>query len=394
MNYILFDDASRNNLLPIVFTRPVADIRIGILTLREKWEKYLNCKTSTLTEEYLSKKYPTLLEKNNFLINGSIFPSAELIDELHNLKPNQTLKAGDCVIGYNINKEDFENTVDDTTPYEEIELKSPYTKLSNVWEIFAFNGNEIISDFELITKNRKSAVVPTTNKVAGNHPIFIEEGARVEFSILNATDGPIYIGKDAEVMEGCLIRGPFALCESSILKMGAKVYSNSTIGPHSKAGGELNNVVFLGYSNKAHEGFLGNSVIGEWCNIGADTNTSNLKNTYEEIKLWNYPLQSFASTGLQFCGLIMGDHTKCGINTMFNTGTVVGVNANVFGAGFQRNFIPSFSWGGVNGISTYDIKKAIHVAERVYERRNLIFSDIDKDILNHVFNMTYKNRML
>jgi UDP-N-acetylglucosamine diphosphorylase/glucosamine-1-phosphate N-acetyltransferase len=394
MNYILFDDASRNNLLPIVFTRPVADIRIGILTLREKWEKYLDCKTSTLTEEYLSKKYPCILESNNFLINSSIFRTKELIKEIHALKPNQALKSGDCIIAYNINKEDFENNVDDAATNEEIDLQTSYIKLNNVWEIFAFNGNEIISDFELITRDRKSEAIPASNKVAGNHPIFIEEGARIEFSILNASEGPIYIGKDTEVMEGCLIRGPFALCEGSILKMGAKVYSNTTIGPFSKAGGELNNVVFLGYSNKAHDGFLGNSVIGEWCNIGADTNTSNLKNTYEEVKLWNYPLQTFVNTGLQFCGLIMGDHTKCGINTMFNTGTVVGVNANVFGAGFQRNFIPSFSWGGVNGISTYDIKKATHVATSVYARRMLEFSDIDKEILNHVFNLTYKNRML
>ena len=224
--------------------------------------------------------------------------------------------------------------------------------------------------------------------------IFIEEGAKVEFSILNATEGPIYIGKDAEIMEGCLVKGPFALCENAILKMGAKIYGGTTIGPFSKVGGEINNVVILGYSNKAHDGFLGNSVIGEWCNLGADTNTSNLKNTYEDVKLWNYPLQTFINTGLQFCGLIMGDHSKCGINTMFNTGTVVGVNANVFGSGFQRNFIPSFSWGGVSGISTYDIKKAIIVAQRVYERRNLVFNDTEKDILKHVFNLTYKNRML
>ncbi len=278
--------------------------------------------------------------------------------------------------------------------YEEIESKSLHTKLNNVWDIFVLNGQEIIADFEMLTKGRKSAVISDTNKIVGNQQIFIEEGAKIEFSILNATEGPIYIGKDAEIMEGCLVRGPFALCENAMLKMGAKIYGGTTIGPYSKVGGEINNVVILGYSNKAHEGFLGNSVIGEWCNIGADTNTSNLKNTYEEVKLWNYPLQTFVSTGLQFCGLIMGDHSKCGINTMFNTGTVVGVNANVFGSGFQRNFIPSFSWGGVSGISTYDIKKAVIVAQRVYERRDLTFSDTEKDILKHVFNLTYKNRML
>jgi len=395
MNYILFDDASRNNLLPLAFTRPVADIRVGILTIREKWEKYLNCSTSSLTEEYLSEKFPTVIKSNNYLINSSIFPNKQIIDEIHTLKPNQALSAGDYVIAYNIKEEDFANIGDDSLAnYEEIESKSLHTKLNNVWDIFVLNGQEIIADFEMLTKGRKSAVISDTNKIVGNQQIFIEEGAKIEFSILNATEGPIYIGKDAEIMEGCLVRGPFALCENAMLKMGAKIYGGTTIGPYSKVGGEINNVVILGYSNKAHEGFLGNSVIGEWCNIGADTNTSNLKNTYEEVKLWNYPLQTFVSTGLQFCGLIMGDHSKCGINTMFNTGTVVGVNANVFGSGFQRNFIPSFSWGGVSGISTYDIKKAVIVAQRVYERRDLTFSDTEKDILKHVFNLTYKNRML
>lgn len=395
MNYILFDDASRNNLLPLSFTRPVADIRVGILTIREKWEKYMNCKTSSLTEAYLSEKFPIIIKSDNFLINSSIFPNQQIIDEIHVLKPNQALSAGDYIIAYNIKEEDFENIGDDSlSNYQEIKSKVNHTKLNNVWDVFTLNGQEIIADLEILTKGRKSTEISNTNKIAGQHQIFVEDGAKIEFSILNATEGPIYIGKDAEIMEGCMLRGPLALCDHSIVKMGAKVYGGTTIGPFSKVGGEINNVVILGYSNKAHEGFLGNSVIGEWCNLGADTNTSNLKNTYEEVKLWNYPLQTFVNTGLQFCGLIMGDHSKCGINTMFNTGTVVGVNANVFGSGFQRNFIPSFSWGGVNGISTYDIKKAVIVAQRVYERRNLAFNDTEKDILNHVFNLTYKNRML
>ncbi|MFZ4741531.1 MAG: GlmU family protein [Bacteroidales bacterium] len=395
MNYILFDDASRNNLLPLSFTRPIADIRVGILTIREKWERYLNSKTSSLTEEYLSEKFPIAIKSNNYLINSSVFPNKQIIEEIHALKPNQALSTGDYIIAYNIKEEDFENIGDDSLAnYEEIVLKSQHTKLNNTWDVFMLNGEEIAKDFELITKDKKSVAISTTNKTAGEHQIFIEEGAKVEFSILNATEGPIYIGKDAEIMEGCLIKGPFAMCENAILKMGAKIYGGTTIGPFSKVGGEINNVVILGYSNKAHDGFLGNSVIGEWCNLGADTNTSNLKNTYEDVKLWNYPLQTFVNTGLQFCGLIMGDHSKCGINTMFNTGTVVGVNANVFGSGFQRNFIPSFSWGGVSGISTYDIKKAIIVAQRVYERRNLVFNETEKDILKNVFNLTYKNRML
>ncbi len=394
MNYILFDDSSRNNLLPLVFTRPIADLRVGILTIREKWEKHLNCKTSSLTEIYLSKKFPVVLKSNNYLINSSVFPNKQIVDEIHTLKPNQALSAGDYVIAYNINEEDFKNISDDSLAnYEEIESESSHTKLNNVWDIFVLNEQEIKTDFEILTKGRKSADISETNKITGKHQIFIEEGTKIEFSILNATGGHIYIGKNAEIMEGCLIRGPFALCENAVLKMGAKIYGNTTVGPYSKVGGEINNSVILGYSNKAHDGFLGNSVIGEWCNLGADTNTSNLKNNYEEVKLWNYPLQTFVNTGLQFCGLIMGDHSKCGINTMFNTGSVVGINANVFGAGFQRNFIPSFSWGG-SGTFIYDIEKAIIVAERVYERRNLTFTDTEKDILKHIFNLTYKNRML
>jgi len=394
MNYILFDDASRNNLLPLVFIRPVADLRVGILTIREKWEKHLNCKTSSLTEDYLSIKYPLNLEKDNFLINSSIIPSPELIDEIHQLKPNQALSGGEYVIAYNIPGENFETMSEDSTSnYDEVESKAVHKKLNNTWDIFSMNAEEIKSDYDIITKGRKSAEISETNRIAGQGNIFVEEGAKVEFAIINANDGPVYIGKNAEIMEGSVIRGPFALCENSVVKMAAKIYGATTIGPFSKVGGELNNVVILGYSNKAHDGFLGNSVIGEWCNLGADTNTSNLKNTYEEVKLWNYPLETFVNTGLQFCGLIMGDHSKCGINTMFNTGTVVGVNSNIFGSGFQRNFLPSFSWGGVSGISTYDYKKAVLVAKRMYERRNMIFDETEQQILKFVFNNTYKNRM-
>lgn len=395
MNYILFDDSSRNNLLPLVFIRPVADIRIGIFTIREKWEKFIGTQISTLTEGYLNEKFPLKLENENYLINGSIIPNNTLIDEIHSLKPNQALIHNDYVIAYNISREDFELLNDDSNNiYKEIESQTLHTKINNTWDIFTFNSHEIISDFNLLTKGRKSAKLSDTNKVLDNANIFIEEGAKIEFSVLNASEGPIYIGKDSEIMEGSLIRGPFVLGNNSVVKMGAKIYGGTTVGPYSKVGGELNNVVIFGYSNKAHDGFLGNSVIGEWCNLGADTNTSNLKNTYEEVKIWNYPLETFVNTGLQFCGLFMGDHSKCSINTMFNTGTVVGVNANIFGSGFHRNFIPSFSWCSLNSISTYDLKKAFDVAERVYERRNMIFNEQDKNIMRHVFNLTYKNRML
>jgi len=375
--------------------RPVAEIRIGILTIREKWEHYLKAKTSTLTESYLSTKFPIVKEKTNILINGSILPTPQLVKEINNLKPNQTLVTADTIIALNINEEDLDDTGDmDITGIDEIETVTEFLKINESWDIFRLNGEAIKDDFKMLTKGRKSQPISDTNRVGSSENVFIEKGAKVEFAILNASTGPIYIGKDAEVMEGSVIRGPFALCEHSTIKMAAKIYGPTTIGPWSKVGGEVNNSVIFGYSNKAHDGFLGNSVIAEWCNLGADTNNSNLKNSYDNVKLWSYPQSTFVDTGLQFCGLIMGDHSKTGINTMFNTGTVVGVNSNVFGSGFQRNFIPSFSWGGTAGFHIYDIKKAMKVATAVFARRNIDFNEMEQDIMANVFDLTARNRYL
>ncbi len=393
MNFILFDDTTRINLLPLTFTRPVADIRIGILTIREKWEKMLKAKTSAKTEKYLSVKFPLKFESglDNIWINGSFCPNTLLVEEIKILKPNQALVMLNVVIAANSgSSNDFEHFL--STDFEKVESQTNALQIKNSWDIFSKNGEEIKADFELITAGRKSQVLSATNKVIGAENIFVEIGAKVECAILNASTGPIYIGKDAEIMEGAIVRGPFALCEHSVLKLGAKIYGPTTIGPQSKVGGEVNNSVIFGYSNKAHDGFLGNSVIGEWCNLGADTNNSNLKNNYAEVKLWNYERERFALTGLTFCGLIMADHSKCGINTMFNTGTVVGVNANIFGAGFPRNFIPDFSWGGAAGFTTYKTKDAIEVATLVFERRGMIFNQTEQDILSHVFELTEKYR--
>ena len=395
MNYIMFDDQSRNNLLPLTFTRPLADIRIGILTIREKWEALLKTKTSTLTEVYLSAKYPLIKASQNILINGSFCPTKELVNEITSLKQNQALVTRDSIIALHLNAEDLDESGEmDISGIEEKMTAEKPLKVNDVWDIFSKNGEVLKEDFELITKRRKSEKISPTNKTFGDHDIFIEKGARVEFSILNSTNGPIYIGKDAEIMEGALIRGPFALCDHAVVKMGAKIYGPTTIGPYSKVGGEINNSVIFGYSNKAHDGFLGNSVIGEWCNLGADTNNSNLKNSYDDVKIWSYNQKTFIDTGLQFCGLIMGDHSKSGISTMFNTGTVVGVNVNVFGSGFQRNFISSFSWGGTSGFKIYDVKKAIKVAETMFARRGKVFDDIEKEILINLFDLTAANRNL
>jgi UDP-N-acetylglucosamine diphosphorylase/glucosamine-1-phosphate N-acetyltransferase len=396
MNYIMFDDQGRNNLLPLTFMRPIADIRIGILTIREKWETYLKSKTSSLTEAYLSPKFPIVKNDENILINGSVCPGTRLVSEIKKLKTNQALVTKETIIALHLGAQDLDESGEmDISGIEEIEMSHEPMKINETWEIFSKNGEALIKDFELLTKKRKSEKLSSTNRILGGENIFVEKGAKVEFAILNASTGPIYIGKDAEIMEGAIIRGPFALCDHAIVKMGAKIYGPTTIGPYSKVGGEINNSVIFGYSNKAHDGFLGHSVIAEWCNLGADTNNSNLKNSYDEVKLWNYPQKTFIETGLKFCGLIMGDHSKTGINTMFNTGTVVGVNVNVFGSGFQRQFIPSFSWGGnTQGFKIYDIKKATEVAEKVYARRNKVFDEKEKEILNNLFYLTAVNRNL
>jgi len=394
MNYILFDDSNRENLLPFTFTRPIAEIRVGILTIKEKWEHYLKSKVSFLAEEYLSDKYPMTKAKDNILIAGSICPNPALVEAIIKLKPGETLISEDTMIASYVSENELDGVEDiEETAQVEIVASMPYNRVNNTWDIFMLNDAELRADFELLTKGRKSAPLSNTNIVIGDD-IFVEEGVVVEAATLNSKTGPIYLAKNSEIMEGAHIRGPFALCENAIVKMSAKIYGATTIGPFSKVAGELSNVVFFGYSNKAHDGFFGSSVIGEWCNIGADSNTSNLKNTYDEVRLWNYPAQTFVNTGLQFCGTIMGDHVKCGINSMFNTGTVIGCGANVFGAGFQRNFIASFSWGGPAGMSTYKIEKAIDVAKRIHERRGLQFTTIDEQILTSVYELTHNNRKL
>jgi UDP-N-acetylglucosamine diphosphorylase/glucosamine-1-phosphate N-acetyltransferase len=388
MNYILFDGAARNQLLPFTYTRPVADIRIGILTIREKWERILGTTTSTVTEDYLSHKWPMVEMHENIMINASFLPTPKFLSQIENLKPNQAIFHEEDIVAFF----SFEDQEVDFSAFTQLELEGDAFQIAHTWDIFSKNGDALLADFELLTKNRESQPIPGSNNVIGRENIFMEVGANVEFATLNASAGPIYIGADAEIMEGCLIRGPFALCENSSVKMGAKIYGPTTVGPFSRVGGEVNNSVIFGYSNKGHDGFLGNSVLGEWCNLGADTNNSNLKNNYAEVRLWDYETEGFARTGLQFCGLMMGDHSKCGINTMFNTGTVVGVSSNIFGAGFLRNFIPSFSWGGTNGMTTYKTVKAFEVAEIAMNRRKIEFLEEDKAILEHIFEETKKWR--
>ncbi len=395
MNYILFGDQTRSHLLPFTFIRPIADIRVGILTIREKWEHFLGKKTSTLTEEYLSARYPLIKEADNVLINASVFPNMQLVEEIYKLTNNQTLVSGDVLIAHRLSEKDIENLDENLQDgVEPLQTKATVIKLSNLWDIVSLNQQAIADDFELITRGRLSQPMPGHVRVSGIENVFVEEGAIIEMAFINASEGPVYIGKNALIMDGAMLRGPLSVGEGSVVKMGAKIYPGSTIGPHSKVGGEIVETVIFGYSNKAHDGFLGHSVIGEWCNLGADSNASNLKNNYDHVRLWDYAENSFVNTGLQFCGLFMGDYSKCGINTMFNTGTVVGVNALIFGTGFMRNFIPSFSWGSVAGFTNVDIDKAVQLAQRVYARRGLVFSKTDEEILRTVYKQSFTHPLM
>jgi UDP-N-acetylglucosamine diphosphorylase/glucosamine-1-phosphate N-acetyltransferase len=395
MPVIFFDDDSRSSLLPLTFTRPVAELRVGILTIREKWNHYLSGQVNGwLTENYLASKFPVNASTENLLINGSVLPSEHLVAEIKALPVNSRLLNAGITVAFKLSGEMMEGIKSFDQIHTEKTLSSTalIQKITHPWDIFSMNDLAIKADFEQLTAGRKSQQLSATNKVIGEWPVFLEEGAKAEFSFINTTNGPVYLGKSAEVMEGCMIRGPFSLGDHAQLKMGAKIYGPTTIGPHCKVGGELNNSVLLGFSNKAHDGFLGNSVIGEWCNIGADSNNSNLKNNYSTVKMWSYKEEGFISTGLQFCGLVMGDHSKCSINTMFNTGTVVGVSANVFGTGFPPKFIPSFSWGGSEGFTTFRVEEAIGVAQRVFERRNLQFDQTEQQVFKHLFDHTTKYR--
>jgi UDP-N-acetylglucosamine diphosphorylase/glucosamine-1-phosphate N-acetyltransferase len=389
MTINLFDDAAWHTLLPLTYTRPVADLRLGILTISQKWEKHLKATAGFATADYLQAKY---LQANDaqLFINGSICPDEDLLEAIEQLQVGQALYAADVLLVYKTD----DNTVSpqlDATRYQSLPYAKSFVKIIYPEDIFKYNDAELRKDFKLLTTGRTSIQLSSTNTFLGDQ-IFAEEGAEAECSTFNSLGGPIYIGAKSQVWEGTNIRGSFALCHDSQVKMGTKIYGQTTIGPFSRVGGEINNAVIWGYSSKGHEGYLGNSVLGQWCNIGADSNNSNLKNNYAEVRLWDYNTTSFRKTGLQFCGLIMADHSKCGINTMFNTGTVAGVSANIFGAGFPRNFIPDFAWGGAQGFEVYSLNKMFETATKVFERRNLDFSQVEKDILTRIFTDTKIHR--
>lgn len=391
---ILFDEpVLRAQLLPFTYTRPVANIRCGIHTIAEKWTNYLQTSLSYLTESYLQLGFPLSITDDNLFINGALCPDAALVKILLNLPLESGLYSDNREVlavrtssqSWNFSKE---------LPLSKITYTGTFLMIRHVWDIFTNNGAQIKADFEQITAIKKSELItdPYTRCYNASN-IFIESGANIKAAILNAENGPIYIGRNATIQEGAAIQGPFAMGEGSIIAQNAKVRMNTSIGPFCKVGGEIGGSVLFGYSNKGHDGYLGNSVLGEWCNLGANTNNSNLKNDHTNVKLHSYVSGELEDTGLLFCGLFMGDYSKAGISTMFNTGTVVGVNVNVFGAGFQPKHIPSFSWGGnAEGFTEYRFQKALAVAKDTVSRREVIFNENNEKVLDEIFMQTKPQR--
>lgn len=375
MNIILFDpQPARDNLLPLTYTRPVAELLVGMMTMHRRWEQFLPGHYSYDTVGYLSELFPMTAADDSLRIAGNIVADAPLADAVKALAPGEALYAGERLIavrGSETSRRDYNGDI---------------IAVDRLYDIFMLNGRVIEGDFALMTAGRTGADIPDSVTVIGDRArLFISPGATVEGAIINVKNGPVYIGDGSEVMEGTVMRGPIAVCDSATVNMGTKIYGATTIGTHSKVGGEINNAVIFPYSNKAHDGFLGNAVIGSWCNLGAGCVASNLKNDYTPIKLWNYPAQRFLPTGLQFCGLIMGDHSKAGINTMFNTATVIGVGVNIHGTGFPRNFVASFSEGGAaTGFSDVSMTKFFDIATRVMARRGISLTDADRRLFHAI----------
>ena len=393
-------DVDRSRLLPLTFSKPACDLLVGIDTVREKWASALGKELSVLSATYLGLKESS--EEVNLLIHGSCIPNKNLVEAIADLGENQILTHRGRFIAVKAGKDEVEEAQEKIDKgegisfthfdREEVHFNYDLTVIEKPSDIFAHNGVVLRTDFKRISKNYHSTNFDSDVVVKGDD-IFIEEGAKLSHCVLNASEGPVYIGRDAEVMEGCLIRGPFSLGAHSTLKMGAKIYGDTSIGKHCKVGGEVANSIVNDYSNKGHDGYLGNSVIGSWCNLGADTNTSNLMNTYGEVKVWDYSREAIVPTGRQFHGLIMGDHSKAGINTMFNTGTVVGMCANIFGGGFPDKFIPSFSWGSPeSGFSEFRMDKAEEAASAMMARRGIKLSKRDKDVFQTVAEHDRKYR--
>ncbi|MDI9357037.1 MAG: putative sugar nucleotidyl transferase [Chitinophagaceae bacterium] len=388
MHIILLDNPiTKKNLLPLTYIRPVSNIRCGIFTIHEKWKKYTNTTVSILTEEYLHTKFPPQYSQKNIYVDSSTIPNKKLVDAVCNLKNNEGLFFENTLIAFSLDTHlTYSEAIRFNTAKKTIFTHS-YKSIQKVWNIFEFNAEEIQNDFSLVTHKRNSYLISDPfSHVYASKNIFIEENVSIKSAILNAETGPIYIGANTEVGEGTIIRGPVALCENVTTNMGTKLRPNTTIGPFSKVGGEISSSVLFGYSNKAHDGFLGNSVIAEWCNLGANTNTSNLKNNYKNVSMWNYETKSLEETAVLFCGIIMGDYSRSSINTMFNTGTTVGIGCNIFGHGFPKKYIPNFTWSDSQNDTLYAIEKLLETIENMFQRRKKIYTDEDKQLLQYLYS--------
>jgi UDP-N-acetylglucosamine diphosphorylase/glucosamine-1-phosphate N-acetyltransferase len=394
-NFILFDSEKVGNLLPLAYTRAVADFRVGIFTIKEKWQLHLKQAFQVLTRTYLQDKYSiNWTSGSNLYINSGVLPNDEVLQAIQQLLPNQALKSQNEIIAFHseVQFQNLHELYSSINSANVVEFLHSISVINYNWDVFKLNGAQIHSDIKFITATPSSTQLKNALAIKNPEQIFVEEGAVLESCILNATDGPIYIGKHATILDGAIVKGPAVIGEHAVVKMGAKIYGETTIGPYCKVGGEISNTVLFAYSNKGHDGYLGNSVIGEWCNLGADTNTSNLKNNYSLVQSWNYPAEDYINTQLQFCGLVMGDHSKCGINTMFNTATVVGVAANIYGSDFPPKFIPSFSWGSHSGWTTFKLDKVFEMADNMMGRRDLKLTLVERVILSYVLNQDQKFR--
>lgn len=380
-SYILCDTESRHLLFPFILTRPVADCRAGILTIREKWEFALHQTTSTLTENYLSEKFPLEETGNNYFINGALIPNQYFLHSLHQLRKEESLFSGNTWLASRCDKVD---SFRKQSGFKKYEYKNPFLLIQYPWDFIRLNEQLLCEDFLLITKNRTSSPINLSNKTLNPENIFVEEGAELNDVTVNAVKGPVYIGKDAVIMEGSLIRGPVAMCEKSVLKMGTKIYGSTTIGPNSVVGGEIKNSIVFGFSNKAHDGYLGDAVIGEWCNLGAGTSCSNMKNNAGSVNIWNEKEKKFLEAGKK-CGVMMGDYSRTSINSVINTGTITGISCNIFNTGFPAKYIPSFSWVSNNKTETYVLEKALRDADAWMQMKGKRLDDKTEKILRKLF---------
>lgn len=384
-NYLLFDDPSWDHLLPLTFTRPTCELRVGVMTLRERWELLLGVTMGHITQDYLSELYPSVIGDDNVIINGNVVANSYIAKLISELDPQEALIYQDDLIAARLSEEQFEKLVrsGEIDELKGVDLQdTPVVQIKHPYDLWKLNATAIQEDMTYLPLY-DSRALPDHCIHIGSGQLYIHPTAKVYASTFNTSDGPIYIGEGVEVQEGCNIRGPFAVGAHSIVKMQTRINGDVSIGPHCRVAGEISRSVILGYSNKGHDGYLGNSVIGAWCNLGADTNTSNLKNNYNDIKMYNYAARGFESTDSIFGGVIMGDHTKCSINTMINSGSSFGVGCTLFEGGFPPKVLPSFSWGTQPG-DVYDFKKFIATAERVMARRNVTLTGDMVRVLHHI----------